>query len=360
MAANGEMLRLARQRRLLPQITAAKKLGVEQPFLSRIENGLVEARDDFLLKAAQEYAVPRSFFLQSDPVYGAPVSVHPMWRRKADVSGRELDGVVAELNILAMHLRRLLQGAEVVHANDVPRMDIEEYKSDARKIAGLVRAHWKLPAGPIKNLTVIAERAGIVVVHSELGGASISGVTFSPPGLPRIIVLNSDQPADRMRFTLAHEIAHMVMHRFPTPNMEQEAHNFASALLMPENELRPYFAGRKVDLQLLASLKPVWKVSMAGLLKTAESIGVVSRNQAVYLWKQMSARGLRLREPPELDLEREVPQVLSGLVNVHLNSLGYSTGELATFLNELESEFSRAYTVKKDTKPERVKLSIVG
>src|SRR4051812_5559554 len=99
MAINGAMLRLARQRMGFLQIEAAPKLGVEQSLLSRIENGMAETREEIILRAEAAYEMPRSFFEQVDPVYGAPVSVHPMWRRKADVTVRELDAVVAEMNI---------------------------------------------------------------------------------------------------------------------------------------------------------------------------------------------------------------------------------------------------------------------
>ena len=123
---------------------------------------LVEIKDEFAEKAALVYEVPITFFTQRDPVYGAPVSVHPMWRRKADVSGRDLDSVVAELNIRVMHLRRFLQGAEVANTNDLPRMDIDEYGSP-EKVASLVRAHWRVPAGPLKNLISLVEKAGVMV-----------------------------------------------------------------------------------------------------------------------------------------------------------------------------------------------------
>src|SRR5579872_4688191 len=209
MPANPDMLRLARQRRGFQQVEAARLLGIDQSFLSRLENGLVEIRDDFLLKAAQVYGLPVAFFNLREPVYGAPVSVHPMWRKKADVTVREMDSVIAELNFRVMHLRKFFEGAEVKNTNDLPRMDIEEY-GGAEKVAALVRAHWRVPSGPIRNLTLLAEKAGALVVHSSLGGASISGVTFAVPGMPPLIVLNSDQPADRMRFSLAHELAHMI------------------------------------------------------------------------------------------------------------------------------------------------------
>ena len=74
--------------------------------------------------------------------------------------------------------------------------------------------------------------------------------------MPPIVVLNSQQPADRQRYSLAHEIGHLVMHRLPSALMEDEANTFASALLMPTVDIRPAFLGRRVDLATLASLKP--------------------------------------------------------------------------------------------------------
>ena len=359
MAANGDMLRLARQRRGFHQTEAARLLGIEQPVLSRFENGLSEIKDDVVAKAARAYDFPIEFFRQNDPIYGAPVSVHPMWRRKADVSMREMESVVAELNLRVMHLRRLLESVEVVNTSDLPRLDIDEYK-DPERIAGLVRAHWRVPSGPIKNLTALVEKAGVLVTHSGLRGASISGVTFAVPGMPPLIVLNEDQPSDRMRFTLAHELAHLVMHRFPTPSMEQEAHAFAVALLVPAADVRSYFAGKKIELSLMAALKPEWKVSMAALIMRAHGLGFTAKNQHEYLWKQMSSRGYRLREPPELDFTRELPSVVPQLLSFHLSGLGYSRSDLATLLSVHEIELVRLYGMgDAGGEPKKPRLSIL-
>ena len=73
------------------QTEAAARLGVDQSLLSRMENGFLEPRDEVLIRAEADDEFPRSFFFLTDPVYGAPVSVHPMWRRKTDVTVREMD-----------------------------------------------------------------------------------------------------------------------------------------------------------------------------------------------------------------------------------------------------------------------------
>lgn len=358
MPANPDMLRLARQRRGFQQVEAAKRLGIEQPLLSRLENGLSEIRPEILFKASVAYDLPQSFFSLTDPVYGAPVSVHPMWRKKADVTAKEADAVVAELNFRAMHLRRLLEATEVANTSDLPRLDIEDYGSPA-KVAAVLRAHWGIPRGPIKDLTALVERAGILIAHSPMAGANISGVSFAVPGLPRLIVLNDEQPADRMRFTLAHELGHAVMHRFPTPTMEDEANKFASALLVPAADLRPYLVGRRADLSLLAALKPEWRVSMASLLMAITDAQPLTSNQAQYLWKQMSARGYRLREPPELDFPHEIPTVLDSLLRVHREGLGYTLEDLGRFLHVHEHELNALYTGWHKDEPRRPRITIL-
>jgi Zn-dependent peptidase ImmA (M78 family) len=353
MATNPEMLRLARQRKGFQQNEAAKLLSIEQPQLSRMENGILDIRDDFLEKAARTYDVPPSFFSQQDAVFGAPVSVHPMWRRKMDVTAREIDCVIAELNVRVMHVRRFLEGVGIANTSDLPRLDIEDY-SDPERVAGLVRAHWKIPSGPIKNLTALVEKAGVIVIHSPFSGASISGVRFSVPGMPTLIGLNTDQPADRMRFTLAHELGHLVMHRFPTPDMEQEANSFAAAFLMPTNDVKPYFLGKKIDLSTLAALKPEWKVSMGGLLMAAHRAGAIDDSRYKYLWKAMSMKGYRLREPPELDFAHENPTVLKTIVDMHSTALGYSRENLRQILHcnntELEAFYGFSEQAPDDTK----------
>ena len=357
MAANGEMLRLARQRVGFRQIEAARRLGVEQPLLSRIENGLTDAQDTFLLRAEKAYRLPRSFFFLTDTVLGPPVSVHPMWRRKSDITTKELDTIVAELNIRVMHLRRFLEGVELAHSADIPRLDIDEY-DNPEEISGIVRAHWKVPRGPLKDLTSLVERAGIIVCHSAMGGASVSAVTFSAPGVSPLIVLNNSQPADRTRYSIAHELGHLVMHRFPSPEMEREANEFASSLLMPAPDIIPYFRARRIDLALLAAMKPEWKVAMQALLMRATSLECLSKNQAKYLWKQISARRLRLREPSELDFPKEEPTVMKSIVRMHIDVMGYSPSDLAKLLHIHESELLEMYPIN-DPDPKRPRITIL-
>jgi Zn-dependent peptidase ImmA (M78 family)/DNA-binding XRE family transcriptional regulator len=354
---NPDLLRVARQLRGLQQGDAAQLLGISQAMLSRLENRLSVFTEEVVARAAKAFDLPRTFFIQTDSVLGAPVSVHPMWRKKAAVTAREMEQIVAELNLRLMHLRRLLSAVEIEATYSIPALPVDEFES-VERIAALARAQWQLPAGPVLNLTRTLEAAGVVVVHSNLAGSAVDGVTFAAPGLPPLIVLNASQPADRMRFTLAHELGHLVMHRTqPTQAMEEQANEFASYFLMPTQDIRAYY-NRRIDLRLLAELKPVWRVSMASLLMRARSLGLLAYNQERYLWQQFNMAKIRQGEPPELDFPAEAATVLPDLIEAHMRQLGYSLADIAGMLHLQADELGTLYglSIVPEAQPRHLRI----
>lgn len=358
MATRGSLLRLARHLRGFTQKISAERLGVAQAVYSRMENDLVEIDDAAIGKAASVFDLPVEFFDLKDTVYGPPVSVHAMLRGNSQVTARDVDMITAELNLRLIHLRRFLENVDLNRSIDIPRLDIEQYESPA-EVADTVRRHWQLPSGPIKNLTRLLERGGAIIGHSDFGGAGVSGVTFSAPGQPPLILLNPSHPADRVRFTLAHELGHMVMHRFPTPAMEHEANHFASVFLFPRRDLRAALRGRKVTLATLAALKPEWKMSVQGILYAAQREQIISQNQARYLWTQISAKGWKTKEPPNLDFAHDQPTVLPTIIKAHLEELGFEKAEVLRMARVHEWEFDQFYPITNDS-PTRPRLRIVN
>ncbi|SFB15921.1 Zn-dependent peptidase ImmA, M78 family [Poseidonocella pacifica] len=350
MATKGTLLRLARHLRGFTQTKSAEKLGVAQAVYSRMENDIVEFDDKLISKAATVFEVPVDFFDITDTVYGPPVSVHTMLRGNSQVTARDVEMITAELNIRLFHLRRFLENVELNRTLELPRLDVEMFDSPSA-IADMVRLHWQMPEGPISNLTRVLERAGIIVGYSDFHGAGVSGVTFAAPGQPPLILLNPNHPADRVRFTLAHELGHLVMHRFPTPEMESEANEFASVFLFPRKALQEAFRGRKLSLSLLAALKPEWKMSMQGILYAAQRENIVTKNQAKYLWTQISSRGWKTREPASLDFEHDPASVLPTIIKTQIEDLGFAKSDLVKLSGIHEKEFDRLYPFDNTPSP---------
>jgi Zn-dependent peptidase ImmA (M78 family)/transcriptional regulator with XRE-family HTH domain len=351
---NPEMLLLARQLRTLSQAEVADRSGVSQAQISKVEHGLSDPSSETVAKLANALGLPDSFFSQLDRLYGLPLSVHPpMFRRKRSVGQGELERITAELNLRLLHLRRLLRAVEIDVKPSVPHLDLDE-NDGPEGVARLLRRVWRLPAGPVASLTAAAEEAGIIVVPCEFGAASVDGVSLWVAGMPPCVFLNKHRPADRLRFSLAHEIGHLVMHQVPSTTMEDEADLFAGELLMPRTDIATQFG--RVTLARLAEMKAHWRVAMQALLVTAHRVGALTSNQARYLWMQLGAAGYRLREPPETDFEPEKATVMRDVVLLHLERLGYSLSDLATAVHVSATEFASMYDLELPTKRPPLRL----
>ena len=101
--------------------------------------------------------------------------------------------------------------------------------------------------------------------------------------------------------------------------------------------------GRKPSLALLAALKPEWKLSMQGILYAAQRENIVTKNQAKYLWTQISSRGWRTREPASLDFEHDPATVLPTIIKTQIEDLGFSKSDLVKLSGVNEKDFDRLY-----------------
>ena len=337
---NPKMIVLARQSRGLTQSRLATEAGIPQAKISKIEAGLADVADETLTTLAKVLDYPESFFHQEDELYGFDTSVL-FHRKRESIGSKILDKVHALINIRRIHIARLLEAADIDPAKSFPRFDIDEFEGRIDKVAQAVRATWVLPRGPVDNVTKAIEDAGGIVVRFDFGTRLIDAISQRVPRLPPIFFINKDVPGDRLRWSLAHELGHIVMHRSLNPNIEDQANDFAANFLMPASEVRPHLA--QVNTAKLAALKPYWKVAMSALLKRAADLGMITERNARYIWMQFSKAGYRLREPAEIDIVVEEPRTLTKLLALHRDSLGYSINDLAQLLDENEPAIRSMY-----------------
>ena len=342
---NHYMLTLARDARALTQEELADRVGVGQGTLSKYENGVHEPPAEFVsdLSAALNY--PELFFYQAGRPYGFP-PFH--FRRRKKLSKKALGRIVAEMNIRRMHITKLLISYDISSNRFIPEIDRDEYQGRTKKaptiedLARSVRESWMLPAGPIDNMVNLIEENGGIVVPCDFGSELIDAMSQRIDGLPALFFINTHAPADRVRMTLAHELAHMVLHTTTLKDdeeMEREADEFAGAFLLPADEVRSQL--RRFDLRHLANLKSHWKVSMAALAVRADRLDLVTPYQSKMFWMEMSKLGFRKREPNEPPAE--YPELLQRMISHHRTRLGYSASDMAMMLCLQESEYEEMY-----------------
>jgi len=343
---NHELLLLARQYRGASQAEVAALTALDQGHYSRVERGMLNSDPSASTVDVVSDALrfPASFFMQSDELAGLPLSIHDVaWRKKASVHASDLKRLHAELNLRIMHLRRFLTSVDTSSELPLPKLDVDEV-GGAEKAANFIRRAWMIPDGPIKNLTALCERAGIIVVVCDFV-EQVDGVTMRVRQLPPTIFVNRKAPADRMRHSLAHELGHLIMHSIPSEDMESEADTFAGELLVPSAQLRPDLIGGRVTLERLVALKQYWRVSVASLLFRAGAAKLITANQSGYLWRQLSARGWRKTEPQETQFPRESTRLFDQILALHRDELNYSSADFGAMLHITEEEVHALYGI---------------
>jgi len=339
---NAAMIALARDSRGLTQTEFARKIGVPQGTVSKIESGVAHISQEIIEKVSEGLQYPISFFSQTDVVFpfGSSTFYH---RRLQSVPSTTLKKIEAKVNIYRFHVTRLIRSTDLDKRCRFRRMDVDEYGGRIGELAQLTRSAWRLPSGPIENMTGAIENAGGIVIRFDFGTAKMFGISEWVAPAPPLFFINdnSEISADRDRFTLAHELGHVILHNFPNPKMEEEANRFAAEFLTPARDIRPHLVA-PIRLHTVARLKPYWKVSMAELLQRSLDLGVITQNQFVYLRIQLQQKGYRFREPAELDIARERPTLLREIIQEHVRVLGFGYSELAEMVSMSPTEF-RSY-----------------
>jgi len=327
------MVIVARESRGMSQTDLADAIRVSQAKVSKYENGLLEVSPEDLENIASATGYTTEFFAQTAKVYGLGSSA--LFNRKQQTVPIGIQRrVQAHVNILRMQIERLLRGAEIESDFSIEPIDIQSHDGDASAIARLVRAAWRIPTGPIKNMTSAIESAGGVVLLCDFDVAGIDAAHLWVSGLPPLFFMNSRVPGERHRFNLAHELGHAIMHRYPVGDIETEANTFAREFLMPAREIEHHFDGLTVEKSI--RLKPYWKVSMQAIIYHAKQLKKITERQYRSLFTRLSEAGYRKNEPMPLPMEE--PTIASQLVAIHRQTFGYSDADLAKLLFHREPD----------------------
>jgi len=340
MPFNRNMLNLARELRAMTQADLEAESGVSQPKISKIEGGVLTPTDDELTKIAAALRLPLPFFEHRGPrpARGSTCLYH---RKKQSARVRDLNRIHAQFAYMRMQVDELLAGVKIGAARSIFQIDIDSMNGDVEKIAAIVRQTWGIPSGPVDNLTIAIEHAGIIVIRTPFDSNHIAAMSYWPDAGPPVIFVNAESPGDMLRFSLAHELGHLIMHAVPVGDIEREANRFAAEFLMPRASVLSELASGPVTLQKLAALKLRWKVSIQALIVRAHDLSVITDRQYRSLMVQVGKMGWRTSEP--VRVEPEEPTVLRSIIDHYVHRKGYSTADLCSLTMSLEPEFRRRF-----------------
>ena len=226
------------------------------------------------------------------------------FRKKAIASKREEAQV--EAKVLQMLERYLvvenllgLPSVDWDKPRDAPYPVVHDL-AEADRGARALRSHWALGVDPIPNVVELLEERGIKVLSIALAG--IDGMTarvrHQGDGAVPVVVVNCDEWGERQRFTIAHELGHMVLLPGKKVDSEKAANRFAGAVLMPAEALWSEVGKHRTSIGWgeLFELKRLFGVSVQALTYRCKDLGIFGQPLFRHLFDEFTRRGWR--RPP--------------------------------------------------------------
>jgi Zn-dependent peptidase ImmA (M78 family) len=122
--------------------------------------------------------------------------------------------------------------------------------------------------------------------------------------------------------------------------MENQANRFASALLMPADDIRHEFYS--MSMERLMALKLTWKTAMSALVRRARDVGRMTESAYKYYNIELRRRW-GTQEPVQITDDIERPRIVRQLYDAHTSTLGYSLADVAALFGWQEDDVERTF-----------------
>jgi len=310
----------------------AEKLEISRQAIGRMEQGTLKVSANTLVKLSDILDFPIHFFSKELKLNSTESGA--VFFRTRSISQKKRDAYKMKIKLYADEVVGALQCYFDLPVLNFPQYDKEHpYEGytveDMEDVAMSVRNAWNIGSAPIQNLMSVMQRNGIIIFKMDLG--MTDGFSQWSNGVP-IVVVNEKSNYFRTRFSLAHELGHLLLHSdvkdedSAKREIEAEANAFAGSFLMPDCSFQKDV--RATMLNDLVPLKKRWGVSIAAIVYRLHKLGYVTEERYKGLNVQLSSRGWKKSEPFDNIYEDEEPRLFRECVKILLEESIVSKADL--------------------------------
>lgn len=281
----------------LDQAEVCERIGLEKVHLMRLENGEVTPSGDEVLMFADFYRQDYQFFITNE--YKTAVEqIQILYRKHGEAFSKADRWAVQEFLFLCESEQLVSELEKKEHLNFNYQVQGTYFIGQGIEGAKSLREFLGLRTDSLINDPyALFRKLGVHIFRRKLENSGISGLFIQHPKAGKCLLINYEEDTYRQNFTLAHEMGHAIFDTGEEINIsflkwdnkdlkEKRANAFASALLIPEEELlkRKNIIWNK---EILIKFAIELKVNIQPLVFALKSAGLITDNQvtAFINWK---------------------------------------------------------------------------
>ncbi len=272
---------------------------VTKQAIGKYEKGLMNPSSDVLMELSRVLEVKPDYFFRSPTIKVSDLE----FRKKSTLRAREREIIKHKtLDFLERYAEiEEILGARVSFKNPIPRKNRQvRHLSDVERATIILREKWNLGTAPISNLIETLEYKGMRIFEIETS-EKFNGISAWSDSTPVIAVRAQDELV-RKRFTIAHELGHVLLEFPDTDNpktLEKRCHDFAGAFLLPEVVIKAELGEHRdrIALMELQKLKGIYGISIQAIMHRAERLGIISAYTYRKFCIMVNQMGWKKKEP---------------------------------------------------------------
>lgn len=277
----GTRLKLARKMAgmSLQDLADALQNKVSKQALSKYEMGSMNPSSDILVAISNALKVKPDYFLKKNQVELGEI----LFRKKASLSKKTEEAIVEKVRD---YVERYLEIENLLAVDNKFKNPLKgcklNTKKDVEAAANKLREEWDLGTDSIPNIIEMLEFKGIKVLLiddvDDIDGLAV----YTSKGIPVVVVNTRNKPIERIRFTIIHELAHLLLQleACKSPKeVEEWCHFFSSCFLMPTVMLVKMIGGKKrsyIYINELIAIKEYFGVSIRAIVHRLREIEVIT------------------------------------------------------------------------------------
>jgi Zn-dependent peptidase ImmA (M78 family)/DNA-binding XRE family transcriptional regulator len=327
---NPDAVRLARRAKAMSQVELAVAVGVSQVSVSHWEKGQRVPEPELLDRLATVLGV-LPLTLEDSSL----AMTTPMFRAAGVTTKKDERRIEGRTELARLAASRILEEVDVSADLPWPSAD-DPLGSGPEEAAAALRRVWRIPPGPIADLTTFIEASGTLVLRVDFGHPKVEAAYAHPRRDARRWILMNTYATDwaRQRLTVAHELGHAVLHHWDAFNVpdeserEKQAYRFALALMVPARDFILDIAHTARRWEDFLRLRPKWGVSAAALARRARDLELL--DPAAYRSLNIRRRNAgHWKQEPGSDGELERPSVFPEAVSLLRSGAGWTDDEFS-------------------------------
>ena len=347
----GLKLKKRREEREMSLQYLGNQIGLSKQSIHRFENGEQLPSTPILLKLSEYLNVLPTFFFEDDTIN---IEINNIRFRNEEKINKETFNLNKIKDFCKSELLKFIELEEILKVkndfiNPLEGLKIKSVK-DIEKAAKKIRRKWRLGYAPISDVTELIEDKGIYIIEVDLTKDFNGFNGWANNNIPLIIINSNFDEITRKRFTLLHELGHIVLDfidNLSEKKIEEFCNHFAGAVLLVDDTLEQELGKNRtlVYLSELKMIKEKYGISIYSIMVRAMATKYITFD-SYHKWKEL------YKEWRENSLNfgdykgNEEPQVFMQLITRGISEQKITWGKASEFTGKKIDYLQREYNNK--------------